>query len=500
MKQIITSSLGLADAFAAPQVNFAVVVEGNRIIDTGEANVLQQRHPDAHTVDGAGCVLMPAFVNSHDHGRGLGTASRGIDDDILETWLLMLRAQPDVSPYLAAALDGLRLAHSGVCLTAHSHNPLSWLRLQEEAGEVLRGYRDAGVRVAFHLPIVDQNMLVYEDEAGFVAQLPDDVKPIGQSMLGSAPIPHDDYFAACEALFAQHHAMDGWAQIQGSPAGGQWCSDALILRCVDFAKRHNTRVQMHLLETFRQKAYAQRAWGKSFARHLDEIGALGPWLTLAHMVWVDEDDLALLAERGVCIAHNPGSNLRLRSGIAPLNAMHAAGIVLGVGLDGHGLDDDQDYLRELRLAHTLAAMRAEMPDASIAKKLDATDVLHMGTAGGAAATFGRDVKLGVLHAGALADLVLIDLTFSVLDLTADAHRAMLPALLLRLVSSRHVRDVMVNGEWSVRGGRHVQLHESTLLDEIKREFAEQDLTAMQQRLEEARRIIPHVRAWLETSA
>jgi cytosine/adenosine deaminase-related metal-dependent hydrolase len=110
------------------------------------------------------------------------------------------------------------------------------------------------------------------------------------------------------------------------------------------------------------------------------------------------------------------------------------------------------------------------------------------------------VKLGVLHAGALADLVLIDLTFSVLDLTADAHRAMLPALLLRLVSSRHVRDVMVNGEWSVRGGRHVQLHESTLLDEIKREFAEQDLTAMQQRLEEARRIIPHVRAWLETSA
>jgi cytosine/adenosine deaminase-related metal-dependent hydrolase len=476
-------------------MNLAVAVEGNRIIDAGDAGILQQRHAAAVIVDGSGCLLMPAFVNSHDHGRGLGTASRGIDDDILETWLLMLRAQPDVSPYVAAALDGLRLARSGVCLTAHSHNPLNWLNMRDEAAAVLKGYRDAGVRVAFHLPIVDQNMLVYVDETGFVAQLPEDVKSIGQSMLGSAPISHDEYFDTCEALCEQHHALDGWAQIQISPAGGQWCSDALIERCVQFAQRHNTRVQMHLLETFRQREYAQRTWGKSFVQHLDEIGALGPWLTLAHMVWVDEADLALLTERGVCIAHNPGSNLRLRSGIAPLNEMHAAGITLGVGLDGHGLDDDQDYLRELRLAHTLAAMRGEMPDAK-ASKLRAEDFLHMGTAGGASATFGPRVKLGVLQAGALADLILIDLNFSVIDLTVDMYREMLPALLLRLASSRHVRDVMVNGEWSVRDGRHVRLDESQLLKQIKREFAAQDAPAMQMRLDEARRIAPHIRNWL----
>jgi cytosine/adenosine deaminase-related metal-dependent hydrolase len=496
MKQVIAASVGWADACAAPQVNFAVAVDGNRIVETGDAAALQSRHADALLVDGSGCVLMPAFVNSHDHGRGLGTASRGIDDDILETWLLMLRAQPDVSPYLAAALDGLRLSRSGVCLTAHSHNPLSWLRMREEAGDVLRGYRDAGVRVAFHLPVVDQNMLVYVDEAGFVAQLPDDVKPIGQSMLGATPISHDEYFAACEALFNAHHEMGGWAHIQVSPAGGQWCSDALIQRCVQFAQEHNTRVQMHLLETFRQRNYALRTWGKSFVRHLDEIGALGPWLTLAHMVWVDGDDLALLAGRGVSIAHNPSSNLRLRSGVAPLNEMHSAGVTLGVGLDGHGLDDDQDYLRELRLAHTLAAMRGEMPDAT-ATKLRAEDVLHMGTAGGAAATFGHDVALGVLRAGALADLVLVDLNFSVLDLTAQTHRAMLPALLLRLADSRHVRDVMVNGEWSVRDGKHARLDETQLLEQIQREFAAQDAPAMKKRLDEARRIAPHVRTWLD---
>jgi cytosine/adenosine deaminase-related metal-dependent hydrolase len=497
MKQVITSSVGLADAYAVPQVNFAVVVEGHRIIDTGDAGALMQRHAGAQHVDGTGCVLMPALVNSHDHGRGLGTASRGIDDDILETWLLMLRAQPDVSPYLAAALDGLRLARSGVCLTAHSHNPLSWLNMRDEADATLRGYRDAGVRVAFHLPIVDQNMLVYLDEAGFVGQLPDDVKPIGQSMLSSAPVSHDAYFEVCEALHKRHHALEGWAQIQVSPAGGQWCSDALIQRCVQFAQRQNTRVQMHLLETFRQRKYAQRTWGRSFVRHLEEIGALGPWLTLAHMVWVDEADLSLLSERGVSIAHNPGSNLRLRSGIAPLNEMHAAGITLGVGLDGHGLDDDQDMLRELRMAHTLAAMRAELSDAH-ARKLRAEDILHMGTASGAAATYGRNAKLGVLQAGALADLTLIDLSFSVIDLAGDAHLAMTPALLLRLASSRHVRDVMVNGEWSVRAGRHVRLDEQALLDAIKRDFYTQDAPAMQQRLEEARRIAPHVRNWLDS--
>lgn len=496
MKQIITSSIGLASAHAASQLNFAVVVEGNRIIDTGDAGELQQRHADAQRVDGTACLLMPALVNSHDHGRGLGTASRGIDDDILETWLLMLRAQPDVSPYLAAALDGLRLARSGVCLTAHSHNPLNWLNLHDEAEATLRGYRDAGVRVAFHMPLVDQNALVYIDEAGFVSQLPGDLHAIGQNMVGSKPISHDTYFEVCEALFEAHHSLEGWAQIQVSPAGGQWCSDAGILRCVDFAKQHNTRVQIHLLETFRQRKYAQRMWGKSFVQHFDEIGALGPWLTLAHMVWVDDADLALLAERGVCIAHNPSSNLRLRSGIAPLNEMRAAGITLGVGLDGHGLDDDQDFLRELRLAHTLAAMRAEMPDAK-ASRLQAEDILHLGTAGGAVTTFGRDAQLGVLQAGALADLILIDLSFSVLDLTADAHRAMAPALLLRLATSRHVRDVMVNGEWSVRSGQHVRLSEADLLDQIKRDFAAQDVPAMQRRLEDARRIAPHARAWLD---
>lgn len=107
---------------------------------------------------------------------------------------------------------------------------------------------------------------------------------------------------------------------------------------------------MHLLETRYQRTYARQRWAISFPQHLDAIGALGPWLTLAHMVWVAPDDLPLLAERGVGVAHNPSSNLRLRSGIAPPRAMLTAGVQVGIGLDGQALNDDQDMLRELRLA------------------------------------------------------------------------------------------------------------------------------------------------------
>ena len=110
---------------------------------------------------------------------------------------------------------------------------------------------------------------------------------------------------------------------------------------------------MHMLESPYQRDYAWRTWGRGFIEQLDSMGALGEWLTLAHMVWSEADDPALLAARGVSVAHNPSSNLRLRSGIAPIARYRQAGVNVGIGMDGHTLDDDQDYLREIRLAFTL---------------------------------------------------------------------------------------------------------------------------------------------------
>lgn len=478
--RLISASLGLPHALADLQTDFAICVDDRRIVATGNRRDLQARHPHAEAEHFEGMVLLPTFVNSHDHGRGLGTASLGIADDVLEGWLFGLGAQPEIDPYLAAAYDGARLLRSGVTATAHSHNPRNWRAMQSEGDATLRGYRDAGIRVAFHPPIVDQNRLIYAaspaEEATFVASLPEDLQTHAWAWL-APPLSHDEYFALCDALFTAHHdANNPTVHIQVSPAGGQWCSDELIQRAVTWAQTRGTRVQMHLLETHRQRDYAFRRWGKSFVRHLDEIGALGPWLTLAHMVWVEPDDLPLLAERRVAIAHNPSSNLRLRSGIAPLAHMIAAGITLGIGLDGHALDDDQDYLRELRLAWVLSNLRAGQPARASAHAsadereqpalpVEARRILHLGSPGGAAATFGDDVALGALVEGHLADLALVNLDFSMLDLgglTADEAMAQL----LHLATRQHVQHVMANGEWVVRDGRCTRVDETLLRAEI----------------------------------
>jgi 5-methylthioadenosine/S-adenosylhomocysteine deaminase len=489
--KLITAEWTLSEASASPKSDFAVVVDGARIVDVGPRAEMLMAHPEAQIEHCAGMLLMPAFVNAHDHGRGLGTAALGIPDSILETWILALRAQPTIAPYLAAAYDAARLLRSGVTSTAHSHNPRSWRSLSDEAAETVRGYRDAGIRVAFHLPIVDQNNLTYRGQESFVAQLPDELRALGRGMLASPPIALDEYLSICSDLHDRwHDAENSTVHVQVSPAGAAWCSDALISGCTEWAGARGTRVQMHLLETRHQRAHAYGAFGKSIVRHLDDLGALGPWLTAAHMVWVDPEDVALVSERGVSVAHNPSSNLRLRSGIAPLSEMHRAGVVLGIGLDGHGLDDDQDYLRELRLAHVLASMRTAQPGAS-AEAPSVHDVFAMATRGGAAATFGGGTPLGALAKGALADLVLIEPSEVMrwqIELSGD------PVQVLASQATRaQVRHVMANGEWVVRDGQCSMIDEQELLREIVAALRTSDGADASRALDEARRLAP----WLE---
>ncbi len=476
-QQIITAGQALPDAHAPVASDVAVCIAGDRIVATGPRAQIRAAFPDVPERYEPQLIMIPALVNSHDHGRGLGTTALGIPDDLLEIWLPGLWSQPTISPYLAALYDGLRLLRSGVCAVAHSHNPRDWRAMGDEAEATIRGYRDAGIRVAFHPPLIDQNALVYDDRDAFLGSLPPDVLSAAQRFLTPPALNRDEYLALCTQLLHRFHdPVAHTVHIQVSPAGGQWCSDALIGAAVDFAKTHGTRVQMHLLETQYQRTYAKRRWGTTFPRHLEEIGALGPWLTLAHMVWSDPDDMALLAERGVGIAHNPSSNLRLRSGVAPLPELYAAGVALGIGLDGHALDEDQDMLRELRLAWTLA----NRPGAAAAS-LSAREFLHIGTVGSAAITFGADAPLGRIAPGFLADIVLLDHGSGLLDWTLGLHAPSpqttaaerIPELLLRSVSRANVRHVLVGGRWVVLDGRSTTQDEELVAAALRDELMQQ---------------------------
>lgn len=443
----------------------AVCVDGESIVDAGPLSALLARYPESDRVGGDGYVLLPAFVNAHDHGRALGTLALGIADSFLEGWLSRLANLPGIPPYLAALYSGLQLLRSGVTAVAHSHNPNSWSDMPAEVSESLRGYDGAGIRVAMHPPIVDQNQLVYAERDRFLRLLPPDLRArIGET--DRIDLSPDDYFAMLDELFTSFHDSERHrVHIQVSLAGGQWCGDELIIRACEWARRRGTRAQMHLLETRYQRIYAYKTWGVSFIRHLDDIGALGDWLTLAHMVWVEDEDIALLAERGVGVAHNISSNLRLRSGLAPIAEMLAAGVKVGIGLDGQALDDDQDFLRETRLAWTIGN-RSGMAAADIS----AAKAWRMGASDAAQVTFGACVPLGRLEIGGLADLILLEWD-AVAGKWAHANYPsleLLPEFLLRRCQRDNVRHVMVGGKWLLRDGAH----ESVDIRDVEREIWE----------------------------
>ena len=466
---IVHAGLALVDG--AIRRDVALLIDGARISERGTRQALIEKYPAVPVFGGDDLLMLPGFVNSHDHGRALGTASLGVPDDMLEVWLLGLGTLPRISPRLAAEYEGLQLICSGVTSVAHSHNPASYDTMFEEVSDTLTGYRSAGVRVAMFPPLVDSNLLVYRDQAAFIASLPADLRECALTRALPPRLGLDDWLARLQALFKQYHDPDEYrVHIQASPAGGQWASDALIRRATEWARANGTRVQMHMLESPYQRDYAFRSWGHSFIIQLERLGALGDWLTLAHMVWTEPEEDALLATRGVSVAHNPGSNLRLRSGIAPVARYRQAGVNVGVGMDGHTLDDDQDYLRELRLAHTLG----NRPGAGAADLLP-LDVLAMATRAGAMATFGAEAPLGALNEGWLADLVLLDWQAVRGDwcpphFPADDY---LPDFLLRRASRQHVRHVMVHGEWMLRDGTHTRLDADALNRAVHDELAQQ---------------------------
>ncbi|MDZ4763404.1 MAG: amidohydrolase family protein [Chloroflexota bacterium] len=493
MKQIVWGGYGiLCWLYQDVRQNTAVYIDGTRILDNGTRDELRAKYPDAEVFGSDDLFLMPAFVNAHDHGRCIGSLSLGVPDTFLESWLPLLALQPALPKDVAAAYEGIQLLKSGVTATAHSHNPNAWATLAEESHQTIAGYRRVGMRVAYHPTTIDQNRLIYAERAAFLAALPTDLEAVARGMMGDgAPYPVDDYFALCESLYQQYHDADGCTvHVQVSPAGGQWCSDDLILRCAAFAESHRTRIQMHMLETRYQQIYAQKTWGKSFIRHLDEIGALSERLTLAHMVYAEDADFELLSQHRVGIAHNPSSNLRLRSGIAPLAKLYYQDdIALGVGLDGQSLDEDQDYWRELRLALSLGAQAG-----MTAADLDAHHLLQLGSSGSTRVTFGSEAQLGQLYHHHLADLVLLDWKTAIGFWTPDVNYAVsFPEILLRRANRSHVRHVMAHGEWVIRDGQATKTDEAALEAELREALARVDRAVLRERAAQIQRLLPYVR-------
>jgi guanine deaminase len=236
------------------------------------------------------------------------------------------------------------------------------------------------------------------------------------------------------------------------------CDDSFFVSCRDLAAELDLRVHTHLGESKVQAVVGLRRYGESLAAHLDRLGVLGPRFTAAHGVWLDDDDVARLADRGASLAHNPTSNLRLGVGIAPVDRMRRAGLAVGIGTDGSTCSDGLGMFEATRAAALVSRARSPDPD----DWLDADEVLRMATEGGAAA-LGFGDAIGRIAPGAKADLVLLRLDRPEYWPLNDA-----PRQVVFLEGGAGIDRVMVGGRSIVVGGECVSVDMAALRRDVER--------------------------------
>jgi 5-methylthioadenosine/S-adenosylhomocysteine deaminase len=467
----------------------AVLQENGIITAVGAFTDLSSKHPQAPVIGTGNEILLPGFINGHHH-VGLTPFQLGSPDMPLELWFVTRMVSRNLNLYLDTLYSAFEMIASGITTVQHIHGwvPGNLAQVEHGSNEVIRAYRDIGMRVSYSFAVRNQNRLVYQADDDFVASLPAELRPAMQRWYNRMELTLDDYIALFENLYGQHQTSNR-AKIQLAPANLHWCSDEALTRLAETSRKYNVPLHMHLLETAYQKEYAARRGDCSAVEYIDRFGLLGPHMTLGHGVWLNEKDIDRLAATGTCVCHNCSSNFRLRSGVAALNHLEACGVNTAIGIDEAGINDDRDMLQEMRMvlrAHREPGMDDRVPTMA--------QVFRMASENGAKTT-PYAARIGTLEVGKAADAVLIDwqqISYPYLD----SETPVLDAVIQR-AKVAGVRAVLVAGEVIYQDGRFTRVDRDAAMRQLS-EILQRDLTAEEQeRRHLAKAILPHVKAFYD---
>lgn len=404
---------------------------------------------DAELVRADDRLLIPGLVNSHTHSHG--ALNRGAVEDKVSLEMFLTgggasaRARGLEDKYLSAALSAAEMIRKGctACfdLTVELPEPS-----HEGIAAVARAYQDAGMRAVVAPMIADRT--IYQALPGLLDALPESVRS-DYAALSAAPI--EKTFEACGDILANWRFDRRALRPALGPTIPLHCSDPFLAECANLAREHGVRLQTHLAESGAQAAIGQARYGKSLVAHLDELGFLSDRLSVAHAIWLDDDDIGRLSVSGVTVAHNPSSNLRLGSGVAPIRKMLRKGISVGIGTDASNTSDGQNMFEATRLASYLS--RIDGFDAD--EWISAGEALHLATEG-SAGVLGFE-KIGRIALGYEADIVFLRLD--------RPHFVPLRAPLLQMVFGENgasVDTVMIGGRIVFHDGRLLTLDEAAL--------------------------------------
>ncbi len=405
-----------------------VLVEGNRIVDVGvDATGVEADE----IIRGEGKVLLPGLVNTHHHlYQSLFRNVPGASDAKLFDWLVFLyerwRELGEEAMRIASTIACSELLLSGATTTT-DHCYLYPRGGGNILGADIEGAQRAGIR--FH-PCRGSMSLSQKDGG-----LPPD----------SVVETEDEILADCQQMIERYHDPEPLAmlRIALAPCSPFSVTADLMRESVKLAEETGVLLHTHLAETHDEEAFCVRRFGVRPVDLMEELGWLRDDVWYAHLVVVNEADIAKLSAAGVGMAHCPSSNMTLGSGIAPVTEMKGTGIQVGLGVDGSASNDTSNMIREVRQAMLLQRVKYG------ADALSARETLRMATIGGARVLH-REDELGSIEPGKAADLIAFDLN----DIAFAGAQADPLAAVVHCAADR-VDLAMVNGEWRVRGGRLV---------------------------------------------
>ena len=430
-----------------------LAVEAGRIVSVGPC----EESPDADVVDCSRFAVVPGMVNAHAHSNE--NWFRGLWDNLpLEPWMLfsypVLAAPPQSAEeiYIRTLLGGIEMLRSGATCV------VDFLYDTEEAIEpVVRAYRDLGLRALVAIGMSDRayHETVVLDQ-GLVS------RELISRLEREKPPTWDEWNGVARRAIERFHRPDEGISICLAPSGPQRCTDAMLVGCAALADELDLMIHIHVLETRMQAVSGQRMYGRTLPEHMDAIGFLSPRVCFEHGIWLTPSDIELVRDRGVTIVHNPVSNMKLGSGIAPVPELLRHGVNVALGTDGMCSNDGNDMFATLKTA----ALLHKLWEVDYEQWLGATEAWAIATAGGATAA-GDPGGLGAIEPGRRADLVLLDLDSLVFTPLNDPLRQLALGSTTLAVSS-----VLVGGEWRVRDGRVTGIDEAAVLAEGRARGAE----------------------------
>jgi 5-methylthioadenosine/S-adenosylhomocysteine deaminase len=426
-----------------------LVIEGDRLGHVGPADPAGAHRvgPFERELDGSRLVLIPGLINAHTHTYA--TLFKGSYERMpLDLWLVAMRAPTRALSeellHLSSLVAAVEMLKTGTT-TALDHffgNP----ELPGSGiGAEVRAMREAGLRHAVACVVMDMR---WEDT------LPLDPAALAAVRDAAADVTRRETaqaIDAAEAFIRAHHRQHPLTTCLVGPSAAHRCSDDLLRRSRELADATGTGIHLHLGEAKSHAIRSRELFGESLVGRLDRLGVLGPDTSMAHGVWLEDDEIDRVARHGATIVHNPASNLKLGSGIARVPEMWARGVNVAVATDGPCSSDNFNMFEALRLAGMLhTSNQVDYRDWPSARQ-----VLGMATTAAARAVR-LEGEVGSLAPGRLADVVV---------LTRDSvHWAARNDPFVQLVWAENgsIERVFVGGREVVRDGRVTTVDEASL--------------------------------------